>query len=91
MLRSENKLSWRFASLKGIGGRLRHYNLLDKIYEWLNVIKKFRWGIRRISMKKLILLIMVALWLTVNVTAITWGGVNLDKWQVFGTEPEKPK
>ena len=42
-------------------------------------------------MKKLILLIMVALWLNVNVTAITWGGVNLDKWQVFGTEPEKPK
>jgi hypothetical protein len=41
-------------------------------------------------MKKLILLIMVSMWLVLNISALTWGGVELNKWYVFDTE-SKPK
>lgn len=48
---------------------------------------------RRIEMKKWGLLIMVALCLTLNVTALTWGGVDFSKWGIFGTNdnPQDPK
>jgi hypothetical protein len=42
-------------------------------------------------MKKMVLLVAVVLSLMINLTALTYGGVDLGKWQVFGTEPEKPK
>lgn len=41
-------------------------------------------------MKKLLLLIMVAMYLVLNLSALTWGGVRLNNWYVFDTE-SKPK
>jgi len=41
-------------------------------------------------MKKLILLVMVALWFVMNLSALTWGGVKINNWYVFDTE-SKPK
>lgn len=42
-------------------------------------------------MKKLVLLVVLALVLSANFTALTWGGVDLDKWVVFGTNDEPRK
>ncbi len=42
-------------------------------------------------MKKLVLLVVVALALTVNFTALTWGGVDLGHWGAFGTNDEPRK
>ena len=42
-------------------------------------------------MKRLVLLLVVALVLTVNFTALTWGGVDLSKWVVFGTNDDPKK
>jgi len=42
-------------------------------------------------MKRWVLLIIVALALSINFTALTWGGVDLSQWVVFGTNDEPPK
>lgn len=42
-------------------------------------------------MKKFALFFLVALFLTLNVTALTWGGVDFGKWVVFETNPDPPK
>jgi len=41
-------------------------------------------------MKRLLLLIMIAVWLVMNLSALTWGGVKLSNWYVYDTE-SKPK
>jgi hypothetical protein len=42
-------------------------------------------------MKKFVLLILLVMFCTINFTALTYGGVDLSKWQVFGTDdgPQK--
>jgi hypothetical protein len=42
-------------------------------------------------MKRLVLLLVVALVLTVNFTALSWGGIDLSQWGVFGTNEDPPK
>lgn len=42
-------------------------------------------------MKKIALIIMAVMFLAVNLTALTWGGVDMGKWVVFDTNPEPPK
>jgi hypothetical protein len=42
-------------------------------------------------MKKIILLIAVALVLTLSLTALTWGGFDLGKMVVYGTNDDPKK
>jgi len=41
-------------------------------------------------MKKMLLLLMVAVYLVLNLSALTWGGVKFHNWYVYDTE-SKPK
>ncbi len=40
-------------------------------------------------MKKLVLFFVIVMFCTINFTALTWGGVDLSKWQGFGTDDGK--
>ncbi len=42
-------------------------------------------------MKKLVLLLVVALVLTVNFTVLSYGGVDLSQWGAFGTNDDPKK
>lgn len=52
-----------------------HYNSLD------NILKISNYALtEEMHMKKLLLIIMVTLFVSVNITALTWGGVDPVKW-----------
>ncbi len=42
-------------------------------------------------MKKIIIVALVAVFLTLNLAALTWGGVGLGSWSVFQTNDEAPR
>ena len=52
-----------------------HYYSLDNISKISNYTLK-----EEMHMKKLLLIIMVTLFVSVNITALTWGGVDPVKW-----------
>jgi hypothetical protein len=37
-------------------------------------------------MKKLVLIVLLLVFCAINFTTLTWGGVDMTKWQIYGSD-----